>query len=223
MNQLVFIMNGQAVTDSLTVAKVFGKDHKHVLRDIETQMEKLNEANESDFRVSNFGLGSYRHEQNKQFYKKYNLTEDAFTLIAMSYVTPEAMKFKVRFIKEFKRIKEELTKPKVLTDREQLIASMKLSLETAEEIEVIKNDVEFIKHQVSEELTLNHGQQQTLHHEIKKRVESIKDDYELTKREIYSQIHSHLRRAFVAPKYIFIKRKDYEEAVSWVKTWRPLI
>ncbi|MED4399818.1 ORF6N domain-containing protein [Metabacillus fastidiosus] len=114
-------------------------------------------------------------------------------------------------------------KVKILTEREQLIASMKLSLETAEEIEVIKNDMELIKYRVEEELTLNHGQQQTLHREIKKRVESIKHEYELTTREIYSQIHSHLRRAFAAPKYMFVKRKNYDEAVSWVKSWRPLI
>lgn len=112
---------------------------------------------------------------------------------------------------------------KVLSEREQLIASMKLSLETAEEINHIKNDLDLVKHQVSEELTLNHGQQQSLHHEIKKRVESIKNDYEMTTREIYSQIHSHLRRAFAAPKYVFVKRKDFEEAISWVKTWRPLV
>lgn len=35
MNQLVFIENGKSVTDSLTVAEVFGKDHKNVIRDIE--------------------------------------------------------------------------------------------------------------------------------------------------------------------------------------------
>ncbi|MDT2173152.1 phage antirepressor protein, partial [Paenibacillus larvae] len=32
MNQLVFIENGKTVTDSLTVAEVFGKRHADVLR-----------------------------------------------------------------------------------------------------------------------------------------------------------------------------------------------
>ncbi|UKL29983.1 antirepressor KilAC domain-containing protein [Bacillus phage PK1] len=108
MNQLVFIEKGQAVTDSLTVAEVFGKSHNHVLRDIEQQLEKLKEAGESDWGISNFGQTQYQHQQNKQMYKKYNLTEDAFTLVAMSYVTPEAMKFKIKFIQEFKRMRETL-------------------------------------------------------------------------------------------------------------------
>ena len=40
MTQLVFINNNRAVTDSLTISKMFDKEHKHVLRDIETQIEK---------------------------------------------------------------------------------------------------------------------------------------------------------------------------------------
>ncbi|MEN3778208.1 ORF6C domain-containing protein [Priestia megaterium] len=90
----------------------------------------------------------------------------------------------------------------------------------------IKKEVTDLKRVFSEELTLNHGQQQSLHHEIKKRVESIIEDYQesgFTKQKMYSQIHKNLRRAFSAPKYIFVKRKDYQEALVWVKTWRPLL
>lgn len=108
MNQLVFIENNRVVTDSLTVAECFDKNHNHVLRDIETQISKLFEAGEGEWGMTNFGQTQYQHPQNKQFYKKYLLTEEAFTLVAMSYVTPEAMKMKVHFIEEFKRMKKEL-------------------------------------------------------------------------------------------------------------------
>ena len=107
-NQLVFIENNRAVTDSLTVAEVFGKNHNHVLRDIEQQIEKLNEAGEGEWGVSNFGQTHYQHQQNKQRYPKYNLTEEAFTIVDMSYTTPEAMKMKVKFIQEFKRMRIQL-------------------------------------------------------------------------------------------------------------------
>ena len=39
MNQLVFVENNEVVTDSLTIAEMFGKEHKNVLRDIQTQIE----------------------------------------------------------------------------------------------------------------------------------------------------------------------------------------
>jgi Rha family phage regulatory protein len=217
MNELVFIENGQAVTDSLTVAEVFGKRHDRVLQDIRSM------GCSENFRVHNFVESSYVNKQNKTM-PKYFMNKKAFDLLVMGYTGSEAMKYKEAYIEEFYRMEEEMKGPKVLTEKEKLIASMKLSLETAEEVTVMKNDIQLIKHQVSEELTLNHGQQQTLHHSIKKRVESIFQDYEeLTKREVYAQIHSHLRRAFSAPKYIFVKRKDYDEALAWVKSWRPLI
>lgn len=216
MSELVFVENGQVVTDSLKVAEVFGKEHKNVLKDI----RELGCSKE--FGRLNFEQSTYVNSQNKELPMFY-MSKKGFTLLAMGYTGKEAMRFKESYIEQFEAMEEELRKPRALSEKEKLIASMKLSLETAEEVSFIKNEVQLIKHQVSEELTLNHGQQQTLHHEIKKRVESIKDDYELTNREIYAQIHSHLRRAFSAPKYIFVKRKDYEEAIAWVKSWRPLI
>jgi hypothetical protein len=100
---------------------------------------------------------------------------------------------------------------------------MKLSIESAEEIAEVKQEVKEIKQTLTNQLTLDHGQQATLHHAIKQRIESIKGDYEIPKHKLYNQIHSHLRRAFAAPKYIFVKRKDYQEAMKWVKSWRPLL
>jgi anti-repressor protein len=108
MNELVFIENGQAVTDSLTVAEVFNKRHSDVMRDIEVQLKKLVEAGEYQFGRRNFAVSTY--EAGTRNYKKWNLSEDAFTIVAMAYVTPEAMKFKVKFIEEFKKIKTQLEK-----------------------------------------------------------------------------------------------------------------
>lgn len=109
--KLVFIENNRPVTDSLTVAEVFGKSHDHVMRDIRQQIEKLNEAGERQWGVTNFGETQYQHPQNKQWYPKIDMTEDAFAIVAMSYVTAEAMKMKVKFLEEFKRMRDELNKP----------------------------------------------------------------------------------------------------------------
>ncbi|WP_036715514.1 Rha family transcriptional regulator, partial [Paenibacillus ehimensis] len=111
MNKLVFIENNRPVTDSLTVADVFGKEHRNVLADIENQIRKLTEAGEREWGLLNFQQTQYQHQQNKQWYPKFNLTEDAFAIVAMSYVTPEAMRMKVRFLEEFKRMREALQAP----------------------------------------------------------------------------------------------------------------
>lgn len=115
MDELVFVENNMLVTDSLTVAREFRKSHDHVMRDIRTQLAKLFEAGETEWGVTNFGETLYRHPQNGQLYPKFNMTEEAFVIVAMAYVTPEAMKMKVKFIEEFKRMRDALSKPRELT------------------------------------------------------------------------------------------------------------
>jgi Rha family phage regulatory protein len=103
LDQLVFVENNKVVTDSLTVAEVFGKEHKSVLRDIRTQMDYAG----FEFAQHNFVPGTYK-DKNNQERPKINLTEEAFTLVAMSYNTREAVQMKVKFIHEFKKLRTEL-------------------------------------------------------------------------------------------------------------------
>jgi Rha family phage regulatory protein len=216
MNQLVFVANNQAITDSLTVSEVFGKEHKRVMQDIRDL------GCSEEFRQRNFVLSSYLTSQNKEM-PMYHMNKKGFTLLAMGYTGKEAMKFKEAYIDQFEKMEEELKKPRVLSEREQLVAAMKLSIESAEEISVVKEEVAEIKRTLVNQLTLDHGQQVTLHHAIRVRIESIKNDYEVSTNKLYNQIHSHLRRAFAAPKYIFVKRKDFQDAMAWVRAWRPLL
>lgn len=107
MNKLVFIENNRPVTDSLTVAETFGKSHDNVMRDIRNQIDKLFEAGESQFSLLNFEESNYTNDRGRE-YPRFLLTEDAFAMVTMSYTTVEAMRFKVKFLKEFNDMKMEL-------------------------------------------------------------------------------------------------------------------
>lgn len=86
--------NGQAFCSSRQVAEEFGKQHKHVLRDIES----LDCSNE--FRQSNFGPSYYRNEQNKK-QPEYLMTKDGFVFLVMGYRGKKAARFKEAYIKRF--------------------------------------------------------------------------------------------------------------------------
>ena len=102
MSEIVFIEQGKVVTDSLTVAELFGKRHDNVIRDIENQMLFAGE----EFSSLNFEESKY--ETRGKQYPKYNLTEEGFTLIVFGYNTKEAIQTKIKFIQEFKRMREQL-------------------------------------------------------------------------------------------------------------------
>ncbi|GEM_PF-125019 len=95
--ELVFEKNDQAMTDSLKVAEYFGKQHKHVIRDIE---EKILTAANTDFTQPNFGLSYYKDASGKRN-KMYVMTKDGFSLLAMGFTGKRAMAFKVAYINEF--------------------------------------------------------------------------------------------------------------------------
>lgn len=105
-DELIEVENGQPVTTSLKVAEIFGKQHYHVLRDIQ---DKLLPNVSDTFGLSNFGLSSYVNEQNKH-QPMYYITRDGFTMLAMGYTGPKAMQFKEMYINEFNKMAAMLQK-----------------------------------------------------------------------------------------------------------------
>lgn len=215
---LVFVKEKEVVTDSLTIAEVFEKDHKHVLRDI-----KELECSE-EFSRTNFGLSNY--EVRGKEYPMYYITQDGFSFLVMGYTGKRAAEFKEKYITEFRRMQKKMNEPRVLSEKEQLIASMELSLKSSQEITEVKEKVNSLEERFDNELTLNHGQATSINHSIKRRIErlyesGVKGALE-TKRQMYSHIHSHLRRAFQSPTYREIKRQDFNEAIAWIEAWRPM-
>ena len=107
--KLEFINDKQvpAVT-SQQLAEAFGKQHAHVMRDIRETTAKCSKL----FSASNFGLAEYLDEQGKSR-PMYFMTKDGFTMVAMAYTTPEAVRFKEAYIAEVQL--EAPTKRQLLT------------------------------------------------------------------------------------------------------------
>lgn len=97
----IFEKNQNAWTTSRELARVFGKEHFHVLRDIE---RILNDC-EKKFGESNFGLSSYKTMQNKK-QSQYLMTRKGFSLVAMGFTGKKAMEFKVAYIEAFEAMSE---------------------------------------------------------------------------------------------------------------------
>ncbi|MCZ6942667.1 Rha family transcriptional regulator [Bacillus mycoides] len=223
-NVLVFENDGQVVTDSLTIAEMFEKEHKHVVRDIEVQLEKLKEAGEQTWGESNFGQTQYQHPQNKQWYKKYLLTEDAFAIVVMAYVTSEAMRMKIEFLREFKRMKKHIEK------------RMQVPGDTFGQIELLaagtsnlNKRVSSLEQVVEKQLTVDYGQQRVIEKTKAKRIyflwENGHVDIEVhdSTRKLFGLLGRNLKDAFNVNSYRDILKKDFEEALNFINGWRPMV
>lgn len=115
----------RAICTSLDVAETFGKEHKHVLRDI----RELGCSEE--FNRSNFGPISYTDSRSRT-QEAVVMTRDGFTLLVMGYTGELAMKFKEGYIKQFNAMEAALRgklveRQKGIAVRQALTKSLQLS------------------------------------------------------------------------------------------------
>lgn len=99
---LVFVDNNRIVTDSLTVAEVFEKEHARVMRDIRDL------GCSEEFRLGNFAESSYTNAQGREM-PKIIMTEQGLVILVMGYTGKKAMYYKEAYIAEFERMKMELS------------------------------------------------------------------------------------------------------------------
>jgi len=90
--------NGIAFTDSLTLAKVFGKEHRNVTRDIENLPK-------DEFSLLNFEQSKYQNERGK-YYKMYKLSKKGLMLIAMGLTGEKAHQWKTQYIEAFEALEK---------------------------------------------------------------------------------------------------------------------
>lgn len=90
--------------NSLKVAEYFGKQHKHVLRDVEKITEPKSGLSK-EFVEKNFTRANYVDATGRKL-PCYQMTRDGFTLLVMGYSGAKAMHFKEQYIKQFNKMEK---------------------------------------------------------------------------------------------------------------------
>lgn len=101
MNELLTINNGQPTASSRDIAEHFGKEHKNVLRDIDTLKKDVLNFEQMYFETEI--PDSYGRPQ-----RAYLMNRDGFTLLAMGFTGKEALAWKMKYINAFNAMEQEL-------------------------------------------------------------------------------------------------------------------
>ncbi len=92
---------GTPVTDSLKVAKVFGKQHKNILQSIRNLM-----ASAENSAVQRWFYQSAYIAENGKPNPMFVMNRDGFSLLAMGLTGAKALQFKVGFIEQFNQMEK---------------------------------------------------------------------------------------------------------------------
>ncbi|BCG46833.1 Phage antirepressor [Citrifermentans bremense] len=115
MNEIVTLQHRQAVTSSLTVANVFRKQHKDVIRAIDNLVADLENEGISQ---RNFAPREYTDERGKTW-PMYEMNRDGFSLLAMGFTGKKALGFKLKYIDAFNHMERLLLNQQNLSWQEQ--------------------------------------------------------------------------------------------------------
>lgn len=109
---LVTIQNQQVVTSSLRVAESFEKEHRNVLRDIDSLKKDVLNFEQMFFETEI--PDSYNRPR-----RAFLMNRDGFTLLAMGFTGKKALEFKLKYIEAFNRMEQqlkELNQPSYMID-----------------------------------------------------------------------------------------------------------
>ncbi|ENJ4950476.1 Rha family transcriptional regulator [Campylobacter jejuni] len=94
------VVDNAVYTTSLSVAEVFNKNHKNIIR-------KINEFPKDNFTKLNFELSKYI-DSTGRILPCYKITRDGFSLLVMGFTGEKAYKWKIEFIKAFNEMEKRL-------------------------------------------------------------------------------------------------------------------
>ena len=90
--------NDKVYVSSRDIAKVFGKEHSKILRDIRALPQ-------DNFNQANFGLVEYMDKKGEKR-PEYLLTRDGFSLLVMGFGGEKAYQWKISFIEAFNKLEQ---------------------------------------------------------------------------------------------------------------------
>ena len=165
MSDFVQIKDEQVYTTSRIVAEKFGKEHKHVIRDIEelikNMVQPIENINQPKFGLvkNDYFIADGYLDAKGETRKQYLITEKGTMLLIMGFTGEKAFSVKLKFISEFKRMKEYIRTLEA-NPIERILANSTNQLETARaitqmlEIEAKKQEVLIAQNKLKTLLTL---------------------------------------------------------------------
>lgn len=218
MNELkVVSVDGQLVTESREVANMIGKNHADLLRDIRNYINHLGKSN---FALADFFIeSSYKDSQGK-IRPCYQITKKGCEMVANKLTGEKGVLFTAAYVTKFNEMENK--QPKVLSEKEQIMASMKLTLEATETLE---NHNERIAN-LEENMRIDSAQEFHLNKIGKKAViRSLggynSPAYKEMSNKVFARFWRDFKQHFVIPRYGDLPKKKFDEGVRFIKAWQP--
>ncbi|MGM0965838.1 MAG: Rha family transcriptional regulator [Bacillota bacterium] len=213
-NLQVIEQNGQLLVDSREVAEMVDKRHADLVRSIESYLVVIGQN--AKLRSDDFFIESTYQAGTGKLYKHYLLTKQGCEMVANKMTGEKGVLFTAAYVTQFNEMEQNL----------QNFSNLSPQLQQMIRLEQKQNEADQRIGKLENNLGINAYQQTVIQKRINKRVYELVERYGEDaegKRRMFSSIHRNFRDAFAVPTYKDLRKLDFEEAISWIGMWRPLI
>lgn len=121
MNELqVFVRNGAEVVDSRDVALMVEKQHKNLLRDIDSYIETMQNSTELKIEPSDFFIPSTYKDSTGRTLPCYLLTKKGCDMVANKMTGEKGIIFTAAYVTAFEKMRESIQKKQLPADKAAL-------------------------------------------------------------------------------------------------------
>lgn len=217
--QLVELQNGVATTTSLQVANTFEKRHKHILRDIKNQIEKIGSPDlvREMFQEDTYEIGGRE-------YPMYRMNKDGFTLLVMSYTDDKSMQFKLRYIQAFNEMQKQLDQQSLpMTTDEKIAVIAQGNVDLRVEVDEVKESLS----KLTDEFGLPNKSAGKLRNYGNQRVTwwlggKQSNAYQEISSKVFAEFWHDFKMYFGGlSSYKDLPMKDIAQAEAYIQNWHP--
>lgn len=212
---------GQRVLTTIQLAEAYGTDAKVINRNFQRNFDRYVPGKHfialtgEDLRAFK---GSRQIDVNLKYASVlYLWTRNGAFLAAKSLNTEKAWGAYEKLVDTYFELERQV---KILSEKEQLEASMKLALMNSEDLATLKNDMKGIRSMVEEQITLHHGEQRRVQKAVASKVYELSSDKQ-ARQSLFSELYSEIKDRFGVASYRDIKRNEMQIALRYIEAWIP--
>jgi Rha family phage regulatory protein len=186
-------IEGKVFANSLDVASVFEKQHKHVMQ----KVENFGERAKANFRPSEYTDATGRK------LPMLEMNRDGFMFLAMGFTGEKAENWKLDLIDAFNNMEEMIRQPKILTVQEQIVLISRGNQEIDSRVTLLEQTKR-----------LEAWQEKALQDAKNQKVYSfgVKDPEQISK--LHRAVWRYVKRTYSLPRYNELPAIKFDEAVN---------
>ncbi len=211
MNQL------EKTLTSLEVAEMVGRQHSEVLKDIRRIERQLPEV---EIHLGDYFIESMYRDSNNQQRPQFLLTKKGCELYGTRMTGEKGTQFAVAYIERFNEMENHIKEDS--QEVPSLEVALQAALEHERDIKSIKSDVNYLKGNMRidslQQKDLQKAAKQSIVHALGGKDSNA---YQEMSKKVFPAFWNEFKEYFKVPRYPDLPKIKYDEAIRFIKLWRP--